>query len=101
MKPSSPQTSLSSKRTFKREIALLNLALWWVLVLITGWGALSLEGDMASLLIDVLKITTIPVWAFAAAAYGMDWHAKQSRWSNSQYQSADYYENNYQQDGYN
>jgi len=79
-------------RTYKREIACFHLLLWWMLVIICCVFVFFEEREVADLMIDILKIATIPVWAFATAAFGMDWHAKQSRWaSERRYYSDPYY----------
>ena len=60
------------KKTMKREIATCGL----LYVALVGVAAIFLESTNA---LEVLKIVTVPAFAFAAAAFGMDEFSKNMR----------------------
>lgn len=62
-------------KTFKRETAWGCLAGLWLLVLVAMIAAFS--GSDISQTVQLIEALAIPVFAFAAAAFGLDWHSKQ------------------------
>lgn len=68
------------QRTYKREIACINLLIWWGIVVVSCYGVFVFEARVIHQLLDILAIITLPVWGFVLAAFGLDWHGKQSRW---------------------
>lgn len=65
------------KKTYKRETAVVQMLLHWILVMFTCWIALEQpERDISGL---VSMVTGLAVWVygFAGAAFGLDSWAKQ------------------------
>lgn len=62
-------------KTFKRETAAACLLLLWLLVLVAAVAALF--GTDIDPLIKLAGLMSPPVFLFAGAAFGLDWHSKQ------------------------
>lgn len=56
-------------KTWKREIALVGI----VYVFGLGGAAVAMDSDQA---VDVIRVVSLPVFGFAAAAFGIDEYAK-------------------------
>lgn len=62
-------------KTFKRETAWGCLAGLWLLVLVAMVAAFM--GSDITQTTGLIEVLTWPVFGFAAAAFGLDWHSKQ------------------------
>jgi membrane associated rhomboid family serine protease len=65
------------RKTFKREVAVLQLLLHWALVMGIVYIAITQNDRDLDALVDLAIGLAIWVYGFAAAAYGLDSWAKQ------------------------
>lgn len=68
---------MAKPKTFKRETAIIQLALHWALVISIVYIAITQNDRDLSALADLAIGLAIWVYGFAAAAFGMDSWAKQ------------------------
>lgn len=65
------------QKTFKREVAVTQLILHWILVLIVCYQSVFSPETNITSLVDLTLGLAIWVYGFAAAAFGLDSLAKQ------------------------
>lgn len=65
------------KKTFKREVSVVQLLLHWALVGFTVWTVVQNPDRDISALVDLCTGLAVWVYGFAGAAFGMDAWAKQ------------------------
>lgn len=63
-----------SSKTYKREMAAALMGAYWGLVGFTAWQG---RNDM-EILMQLVNINVLPVFAFTALAFGLDWKSKQT-----------------------
>ncbi|MEM8838923.1 MAG: hypothetical protein AAGE89_12575 [Pseudomonadota bacterium] len=68
-------------KTFKRETAWALLALWAFLVVAAAMAAFLVPDNAAfERLLSLINAVTVAVIVPVMAAFGADWHSKQSKW---------------------
>lgn len=65
------------QKTFKREIA---LALICALIFLAVFAMFGADAAVIAARASIVNALALPILAFAAAAFGMDWVAKQTNW---------------------
>lgn len=65
-------------KTYKREVASLLVA---VLIGLAIFAMMGTTPEMVNARAAVLSMVALPFLTFAAAAFGMDWVAKQTEWA--------------------
>jgi hypothetical protein len=68
---------MKTPKTYKREVAVMQLVLHWLLVMLVAYAALKNPGRDMTDLVTLATGLAIWVYGFAAAAFGLDSWAKQ------------------------
>lgn len=65
------------KKTYKREVAIVQLVMHWILVMFVCWIALEQPDRDLSGLVSMITGLAVWVYGFAGTAFGLDAWAKQ------------------------